>query len=252
MVPRGASRRRIARAAGAALAAARALAIIASRSRLGMPKLRLALVLLPVLLVGMAGSTPKKRPNMPRGWTWPPNAVMKAEGARCLEALETAGIAFEEASPALKINTPIVLPALAVGELSLVPLRGKGPHRMDCQLALALHEVAPALRELGVKALRFRALHDYRNVRKNGRTTKILSRHAIGLAMDVWEFEFDDGTIAVVERDFASDPRLAAVVAAFDAHEAFRTPLSPVNDPSGHGDHVHIEAHLRLDESEGG
>lgn len=45
-----------------------------------------------------------------------------------------------------------------------------------------------------MRSLRFRALHDYRNVRKNGRTTKILSRHAIGLAMDVWEIEFDDGT----------------------------------------------------------
>jgi hypothetical protein len=215
-----------------------------------MPKLRLALALLSMVLavplLGMGSSTPKKKPNMPRGWTWPPSAVMKAEGTRCLEALETAGVEHEKASAALKINTPIVLPTLAIGELSLVPLRGKGPHRMDCQLALALHDVTPALRELGVRSLRFRALHDYRNVRKNGRTLKILSRHAIGLAMDVWELEFDDGTIAVVERDFASDPRLAAVVAAFDANESFRTPLSPINDPAGHGDHIHIEAHLSL------
>lgn len=211
-----------------------------------MPKLRLVLALLPVLLVGMGSSTPKKRPNMPRGWTWPPSAVMKAEGTRCLEALTAAGVEHEKASAALKINTPIVLPTLTLGELSLVPLRGKGPHRMDCQLALALHDVGPALRELGVRTLRFRALHDYRNVRKNGRTTNILSRHAIGLAIDVWEIEFDDGTIAVVERDFASDPRLAAVVAAVDANEAFRTPLSPANDPHGHDDHVHLEAHLRL------
>ena len=138
-----------------------------------MPRLRLALALLPVLLVGMAGSTPKRRPNMPRGWTWPPSATMKAEGKRCLEALEAGGVAYEKASPALKINTPIVLPTLAVGELSLVPLRGKGPHRMDCQLALALLEIAPALRELGVSALRFRALHDYRNVIKNGRTSMV-------------------------------------------------------------------------------
>lgn len=212
-----------------------------------MPKLRLALALIPVLLVGMGSSTPKKKPNMPRGWTWPPSAVMKAEGTRCLEALEAAGVEHEKASAALKINTPIVLPTLAIGELSLVPLRrSKDPQRMDCQLALALHDVTPALRELGVRSLRFRALHDYRNVRKNGRTLKILSRHAIGLAMDVWELEFDDGTIAVVERDFGSDPRLAAVVAAFDANESFRTPLSPINDPAGHGDHVHIEAQLVL------
>jgi hypothetical protein len=212
-----------------------------------MPRLRLVLALVPVLLLGMgAPSKPRSRPNMPRGWTWPPSAAMKAEGARCLAALEEAGVAHERAPAALKVSTPIVLPTLAVGELSLVPLRGKGPHVMDCQLALALLEVGPALRELGVRALRFRALHDYRNVRKNGRTTNILSRHALGLAMDVWELEFDDGTVAVVERDFDDDPRLLAVVAAFEGHAGFRTPLSPHNDPKGHGDHVHIEARLVL------
>jgi hypothetical protein len=36
------------------------------------------------------------------------------------------------------------------------------------------------------------------------------------------------------------------VVAAFDAHEAFRTPLSPANDPRGHDDHVHLEARMVL------
>jgi hypothetical protein len=214
-------------------------------------KLRLALalpsVLLAALLLGMGSSTPKKRPNMPRGWTWPPSAAMKAEGTRCLEALDTAGVVYEPATAALKISTPIVLPTLTLGELELVPLRGPGPHRMDCALALALHDIAPALRELGVRALHFRALHDYRNVRKNGRTTKILSRHALGLAVDVWEVAFDDGTVAVVERDFAGDPRLTAVVEAFAADEAFRTPLSPANDPDGHDDHVHLEARLRLE-----
>jgi hypothetical protein len=209
--------------------------------------LALPSMLLAVFLLGMGSPKPGKRPNMPRGWTWPPSATMKAEGARCLAALDAAGVAYEPATAALKISTPIVLPTLTLGELELVPLRGPGPHRMDCALALALHGAAPALRELGVRALRFRALHDYRNVRKNGRTTNILSRHALGLAMDVWEIEFDDGTLAVVERDFSSDPRLPAVVAVFAADEAFRTPLSPANDPEGHDDHVHLEARLRLD-----
>jgi hypothetical protein len=212
-----------------------------------MPRLRLALALLPVLLVGMGSATPKRKPNMPRGWTWPPSAVMKAEGARCRAALEAADVAHDKAPATPKINTPLVLPTMTVGELSLVPLRGKGPHVMDCQLVLALHEVSPALHELGVRSLRFRALHDYRNIRKNGRTLPILSRHALGLAMDVWEVGFDDGTVAVVERDFAGDPRLAEAVAVFDASEAFRTPLSPQNDPDGHDDHIHLEARLVLE-----
>jgi len=217
--------------------------------RLRLP--RLALALLPALLLassaGMAGSKPKRQPNMPRGFTWPPSETMKAVGARCLEALDEAGIAHERSPRVLKISTPIVLPTLELGELRLHPLRGKGDYPMDCALARAFHQVTPALRELGVRALRFRALHDYRNIRKNGRTLKILSRHALGLAIDVWEVEFDDGTIAVVKRDFADDPRLAAVVEVFAAaDDVFRGPISPANDPKGHDDHIHLEAHLRL------
>lgn len=209
-------------------------------------RLRLALLLLPALLVGGGGKKPRQ-PNMPRGWTWPPSEVMQIEGARCKAALDEAGVAYEAVpEEVLEISTPIVLPQLAVGQLRLHPLRGPGRYPMDCALALALHEVTPALRELGVRSLRFRALHDYRNVRKNGRTTTMLSRHAIGLAIDVFAVEFDDGTIAVVKRHYDSEPRLAAMVDVFAASEAFRGPITPKNRKD-HDDHVHLEAHLRLE-----
>jgi len=118
---------------------------------------------------------------------------------------------------------------------------------MDCHLAAGIAELGPALRALGVTSLHFRTLHEYRTVRKRNRKTRILSRHAIGLAMDLFEVGFADGSVLVIERDWQNpDLRLQQVAALFDGSELFRTPLTPANDPRDHGDHVHLEAHMRL------
>ncbi|MBK6917706.1 MAG: extensin family protein [Deltaproteobacteria bacterium] len=198
------------------------------------------------LLVWLAAA-PVKRPNMPVGWTWPPSKAMKSAGERCLRRLDDASQDYHRAEPVKAITTPVTIPALALGELSLVPLKGKGSYPMDCHLAAALRDVAPALAQLGVAALGFRTLHEYRRVRKHGRTTNILSRHALGLAIDVFEVRLDDGRVLQVERDWADEPLLPLVVAVFEGADAFRTPLTPANDPDDHGDHVHLEAHMRID-----
>lgn len=210
------------------------------------------MVLAHAILVALFAATvpPKKRPNMPAGWTWPPSPAMKAAGTECLARLDAAGVEYTKGKPLKKVSTPVVIPGLVLGEVVLTPLKGKGAYPMDCQLAAAIVEVGPDLAALGVRALRFRTLHEYRNVRKNGRTTKILSRHAIGLAIDVFGFELTDGTLLEVERDWKTqteaDHKLADIVEAFAASSRFRTPLSPGNDPRDHDDHVHLEAHLRI------
>jgi hypothetical protein len=206
------------------------------------------MVLAHALLLSLlaAATPPKKRPNMPLGWTWPPTPAMKAAGTECLARLDAANVEYTKGKALKKVSTPVVIPGLVLGEVVLTPLKGKGAYPMDCQLAAAVVEVAPDLERLGVRSLRFRTLHEYRNVRKNGRTTKILSRHAIGLAIDVFAFELTDGSILEVERDWATNAKLAEITAVFAASSRFRTPLSPANDPRDHDDHVHLEAHLRI------
>lgn len=187
-------------------------------------------------------------PNMPRGWKWPPTATMRAFGAACLKQLDAAGVRWQAAAPTRKIVAPIELPEWTIGEIALVSLRPHGRSLMDCHLAAAIAEVAPALRALGVSSLQFRTLHRYRTVRKRGRRTKILSRHALGLAVDVFAVGFDDGAVLWVEHDWRrAGRRLAEVAAVFAGSAAFRTPLTPANDPADHGDHVHLEAHMRLE-----
>lgn len=203
-------------------------------------------LLLALVVAGSPGK-PRKVRNMPEGWTWPPSAAMKDAGARCLAALDAAAVGHRPAAPAKKIATPIEIPEMTIGGITLVPLRGKGPFPMDCHLAAAIAGVAPELRALGVRSLNFRTLHEYRAVRKRGKSMRFLSRHAIGLAIDVFEVGFDDGEVLRVEAHWsAADQRLAQVAAVFERAAPFRTPLTPANDPRDHGDHVHLEAHMYL------
>lgn len=193
-------------------------------------------------------SAPRKVRNMPTGWTWPPSTAMKRAGERCIARLDAAGIAHTAAKPVKKVATPIYLPAMAIGGVALVSLKSKGPHTLDCHLADALSVVAPELRALGVTALHFRTLHKYRGVRRKGVSRRVLSRHAVGLAVDVFEVAFADGEVLRVEHHWrSSGRRLARVADIFEQSPAFRTPLTPSNDPLDHDDHLHLEAHMPLD-----
>lgn len=204
-----------------------------------------ALTLLLAALVAGSPGKPRKVRNMPVGWTWPPSAAMKEAGERCLADLAVADVDHRPAKAIKKVATPIVVPSMTIGDVALVSLRDRAPHVLDCHLARALADVAPALRALGVRSLQFRTLHKLRNVRRGGKKTRILSRHAVGLAVDVFAVGFDDGATLRVEHDWRGHGRkLAQVADVFAASAAFRTPLTPANDPADHGDHVHLEAHM--------
>ena len=193
-----------------------------------------------------AGKSKSRRvPNMPRGWSWPANPAMLEAGKRCLETLDGHEIAYEGGA-AKKVNTPILVPTMELAGVRLEPTWRKGPFVLDCHLALALHTVGPELKELGVAALRFSTIHDHRYVKRNGRKTNILSRHAIGLAMDIFEVRLADGRVLKVKQSYASEDVLHRVERVFAQSEAFRTPLTPGNDPKGHDDHFHIEARMPL------
>lgn len=202
--------------------------------------------LLSLAIAAPIQAKPRKRiPNMPRGWSWPPNPAMIDAGKRCREDLEKLEVEVE-AGQGKKVATPVVLHDMKVGDLRLEPTWRKGPFVMDCHLARGLRELAPGLRELGVASLRFSTIHEHRYVRRNGRRTNILSRHAIGLAIDVFEVGLDDGTVLVVERDYEGNATLAAIERLFADSEAFRNPLTPGVDPKGHDDHFHLEARMPL------
>ena len=182
-------------------------------------------------------------PNMPPGWTWPPSRTMKKIGSSCLAKLDAMGVKWKRARAVRKVSTPITIPSMELGGLELRSIWRKGPFVMDCQLALALATYGPQLHDLGVRKLRFSRIYGYTPVRVDGKTKPFLSRHALGLAMDVYEFVDDQDRKHVVERDYlAGDPLLHQIEQTINDSGGFRLCLTPRNDPLSHHDHFHLEA----------
>lgn len=181
--------------------------------------------------------------NMPRGFVWPPSQIMRDAEAACEQDLDGAQVAWTRAGREGHIADAVTINDGSLGGITYTPVYGRGPHKMDCQLARALALLGPTLAEAGVREVRFGSIYRWSNVRVGGKTKNVLSRHALGLAMDVVSFVDAAGHEAVVAHDYnAGDPLLHAVEDAINASGTFRLVLTPKNDPISHKDHFHIEA----------
>jgi len=199
-------------------------------------------LLVVAVLSGVADARPRAD-NMPRGWTWPPSKTMVSMGKACETKLDELGVAWKSAKREGHVVDAVVIPDGTIGGISYVDVYSKKPAVMDCQLALALATFAPHLYELGVREVHVGSTYRWSKVRVGGKTKDLLSRHALGLAMDVVSFVDDNGREAVVAKDYKNDDELLlSVERAIDDSGIFRLVLTPKNDPISHKDHFHVEA----------
>jgi hypothetical protein len=190
-----------------------------------------------------AGVAKARGRNLPRGFTWPPSQTMLDAEADCERALDAAGVAWHPASRDGHIVDAVTIDDAMLGGITYAPVFGPGPYKLDCQLALALATIGPELHAAGVREVRFGSIYRWSNVRVGGKTKNVLSRHALGLAMDVVSFVGGDGREANVARDYGrGDALLLEIERTIDASHAFRLVLTPKNDPISHKDHFHLEA----------
>ena len=182
--------------------------------------------------------------GMPLGFTWPPTRAMAAAERDCESKLDRAGVEWERSPAEGRIVSPIQVASMEFGGIKYTNLWGsKGPHTLDCQFALALETIGPELRAIGVREVKFGSLYRWSNVRSHGQTRPFLSRHGLGLAMDIGSFVDDTGREAIVKRDYSQgDDLLLAIERMINASGNFRIVLTPQNDPISHSDHFHIEA----------
>jgi hypothetical protein len=182
--------------------------------------------------------------NMPRGWQWPPSAAMGEQEKTCQAKLDALGIAWQPATREGHVVDPITVSDMTLGGVAFTGMWSKDkPQTMDCELALAFGNFAPALAQLGVREVRFGSIYRWTKVRAFGKTQDVLSRHALGLAMDVVSVIDADGGEHFVGRDYKSgDAVLLGVEQAVNASGLFRILLTPKNDPVSHKDHFHFEA----------
>lgn len=183
------------------------------------------------------------RDNFPPGFAWPETAPMKHAEKACEQELEAAGVTWQPAKPEGFIADPIQVPAMELGGIRLTPAYSRGPVTLDCQLARVLVKIGPDLHALGVREIRFGSVYRNTLVRVHGQTKNILSRHALGLAMDIKSFVDETGRVADVELDYLKgDALLHSIEDTVNRSTDFRIVLTPGNDPLSHSDHFHIEA----------
>lgn len=184
-----------------------------------------------------------KKTNMPRGFEWPPSSKMRRAARRCEAELDRRGVKWKRTEREGRIAAAVVVPGMRIGGIQYTSTYQKPPHKLDCHLALVLAEIGPTLYDLGVRQVRHGSIYRWSNVRVNGTTKPFLSRHALGIAMDIVSFVDENGRVAVVGEDYAAgDPLLLAIEDAVNASGRFRTVLTPKNDPASHDDHFHLEA----------
>jgi hypothetical protein len=187
-------------------------------------------------------SKSSKRSNMPPGWSWPPSRTMKQVGDACLARLDELGVEWKKGGKTRKIATPVVVPKMVFGGIEVKPTFRKPPFTMDCHLAVGLELYGRQLYALGVRTIKFSSIYRYDHVTVNGHKKRSLSRHALGLAMDIRSFVDAAGNEAFVLEDYPDGNELLLNIEQFlNDSGGFRTVLTPRNDPESHDDHFHIE-----------
>ncbi|MDB4956131.1 MAG: hypothetical protein JWO36_3700 [Myxococcales bacterium] len=196
-------------------------------------------------VVSIADARPQREQanNMPRGFTWPPSKTMTEAAKACEAKLDELGVTWHVAKREGHIVDAITLPDSQIGGITYTNVYDKRAVVMDCQLVLALATFAPHLYELGVREVRVGSVYRWSKVRAFGKTKDMLSRHALGLAMDVVSFVDDTGREAIVAKDYKQDDELLlSIEREINDSGTFRVVLTPKNDPISHHDHFHIEA----------
>ena len=159
-------------------------------------------------------------------------------GAACVAELAARGVGFQRSEPVLGVTTPVIVnePVAGVRFYSAE----KKPFVLDCRLALALHEIAPDLRALGIVEARYSGAYVYRTSHA-GR----MSLHAYGLAIDLHEFKVSGGAGLLVKKAFArargcgSDlPLLNELACRVRERRLFHEQIGP-DDNADHYDHFH-------------
>lgn len=202
----------------------------------------------PVASVGFAEPAPEPidRGNLPPGWQWPPSEAMRLGGEHCMQSLLLAGVDFEPRPQAVgKIATPVVVPSMTFSGLSVRQVFGERAPVMDCHMALALVRHSRALQSLGIREILAAGFFQNRQARLGGRTLPMLSRHALGLAVDIRGFVTTDGRTLAVQ-SYETEPLFQHVESALLSSKRLRAVVTPGND-RGHKNHFHISAMMLIE-----
>jgi hypothetical protein len=166
---------------------------------------------------------------------------MEAMADVCQKQLDELGVAYQPAKETGRVVRPMK-PDGDIGGITYTAVYSKN-QTFDCQLVLALATFAPTLTDLGVREVTFGSAFRWSKVRVGGKTKNMLSRHGLGIALDIVSFVDADGVDHNVKHDYKrGDELLHTIEKAVNDSGQFRLLLTPKNDPKSHSDHFHLEA----------
>ncbi len=174
---------------------------------------------------------------------------------RCLRKLRRLGVPYRIAPPTKGVRTPIYVLGGRLRHITVYQGGQKGDVLMDCWLALSLARTSKIFNvNGGVKQVIIGKAYSYRYVKNTAR----LSRHAKGLAVDIYAIKTDDGHTYWVKDDYekglgagptcegkakSRGARLLRQLACdLDRSHYFERIITPDSDRE-HQDHIHLSAY---------
>ena len=163
-------------------------------------------------------------------------------GLTCLLRLRRLGIPHRPLQNVYLVNTPVEV----LGPVAGVSYKPTWRARLivDCRFALALHRAGPFFRALGVRTAYFSNTY-----RKHRGSLRRVSRHGLGLAMDLHRLRDPEGKLLRVKADYekgldnacdnSDRPLLNRLACLLKRHGVFDYVLTPDTDRA-HYDHFHF------------
>lgn len=178
-------------------------------------------------------------PGAPLGTKTPaPTAALELPASACLEELGETGVHFKALEELRGVETPVEIRG-PIGAVTYWA-NGGGALRLDCRLALTLHQLSSVFESHGIDRVRYSGAYVYRTTR-SGR----LSHHAHGLALDIHEVS-QGGQKHDVKTDFGRNlecktdaPLLNRLACSLRDSRMFEELLTPDSN-ADHHDHLHV------------
>jgi hypothetical protein len=171
--------------------------------------------------------------RLPPGFAWPPTTSMVAASRACEQELDLLGVTWKPAPAEGMVTDPVVIPSMQIGGIAYTSAFGRrGAPTMECQFVRVLAQLGPELYGLGVREIQFGSIVRNTLARSHGQTKDFLSRHALGIAMDIRSFVDQSGRVATVEADYLKDdPLLHGIEELINARTQFRQVLTARSRP---------------------
>jgi len=180
----------------------------------------------------------QRLPTLPKQWSYPPSAPMARRGFECLRSLTQLNVKWRRANRIGRIATPVEIRDANLAGVKIVSVFTRRTV-MDCHLARAFAMHAKEILALGITEIHYSSIHRHSHIPRSRR----LSRHNLGLAVDIRSMGTKKGKTLVVVKHYWRSRALRKFVRIMKKTELFRSILHPGNDRR-HRDHFHMEAKM--------